>query len=119
MSRGSTRRLASFSILLALAAACARVTRLRPGHGDVVGGPVGVAGAGLVADGPVLGQPGADADLDTLLTAGAITANGQPAASLTAAATAAGAAAPISGGGNSGGATGGTGGTGGTGTTTK
>jgi hypothetical protein len=65
------------------------------------------------------GQPGADADLDTLLTAGAITANGQPTAALTAAATAAGAAAPISGGGNGGGATGGTGGTGGTGTTTK
>ncbi|NML97845.1 carboxypeptidase regulatory-like domain-containing protein [Paraburkholderia sp. RP-4-7] len=65
------------------------------------------------------GQPGADADLDTLLTAGAITANGQPTAALTAAATTAGAAAPISGGGNGGGATGGTGGTGGTGTTTK
>ncbi|NPT40360.1 carboxypeptidase regulatory-like domain-containing protein [Paraburkholderia sp. 1N] len=65
------------------------------------------------------GQAGADADLDTLLTAGAITANGQPAASLTAAATAAGAAAPISGGGNGSGATGGTGGTGGTGTTTQ
>ncbi|MCX4175792.1 MULTISPECIES: carboxypeptidase regulatory-like domain-containing protein [Paraburkholderia] len=65
------------------------------------------------------GQPGADADLDTLQTAGAITANGQPAASLTAAAIAAGAAAPISGGGSGGGATGGTGGTGGTGTTTK
>ena len=65
------------------------------------------------------GQPGADADLDTLQTAGAITANGQPSSSLTAAATAAGAAAPISGGGSSGGATGGTGGTGGTGTTTK
>ncbi|MFP3564955.1 carboxypeptidase regulatory-like domain-containing protein [Paraburkholderia sp. SIMBA_030] len=65
------------------------------------------------------GQPGPDADLDTLQTAGAITANGQPAASLTTAATAAGAAAPISGGGNGGGATGGTGGTGGTGTNTK
>jgi len=65
------------------------------------------------------GQPGADADLDTLQTAGAISANGQPAASLAAAAIAAGAAAPISGGGGGGGATGGTGGTGGTGTTTK
>lgn len=60
------------------------------------------------------GQPGADADLDTLQTVGAITANGQPAASLAAAAHAAGAAAPITGG-----ATGGTGGTSGTGTTTK
>ncbi|OAJ59427.1 hypothetical protein A6V36_27690 [Paraburkholderia ginsengiterrae] len=65
------------------------------------------------------GQPGADADLDTLLAAGAITSNGQPVASLTAAATAAGAAAPISSGGTGGGATGGTGGTGGTGTTAK
>ena len=65
------------------------------------------------------GQAGADADLDALLAAGAITSDGQPAASLTAAVTAAGAAAPISGGSNSGGATGGTGGTGGTGTTTK
>jgi hypothetical protein len=65
------------------------------------------------------GQPGADADLDTLLTAGAITSNGQPAAVLTAAATAAGAAAPISGGGSGGGATGGTGGSGGTGTPIK
>ncbi|MFM0228070.1 carboxypeptidase regulatory-like domain-containing protein [Paraburkholderia dipogonis] len=65
------------------------------------------------------GQPGADADLDSLQTAGAIAANGQPVASLTAAAIAAGAAAPISGGGNGGGATGGTGGTGGTGTTAK
>ncbi|MFM0737921.1 carboxypeptidase regulatory-like domain-containing protein [Paraburkholderia xenovorans] len=53
------------------------------------------------------GSPGADADLDTLLAAGAITSNGQPAASLTAAAAAAGAAAPISSGSN--GATGGTG----------
>jgi hypothetical protein len=65
------------------------------------------------------GTPGADADLDTLLTAGAITSNGQPAATLAAAAQAAGAAAPISGGGNGGTPTGGTGGTGGTGTTTK
>ncbi|MFM0305410.1 carboxypeptidase regulatory-like domain-containing protein [Paraburkholderia sediminicola] len=56
------------------------------------------------------GAPGADADLDNLLTAGAITSTGQPAASLAAAAQAAGAAAPISGGG--GGATGGSGGTG-------
>ncbi|MDI7066956.1 hypothetical protein QMO17_37665, partial [Klebsiella pneumoniae] len=44
------------------------------------------------------GAPGADADLDTLLKAGAITSNAQPAASLSSAATAAGAAAPISGG---------------------
>jgi hypothetical protein len=58
------------------------------------------------------GAPGADADLDTLLAAGA-------AASLSSAATAAGAAAPISGGSGSNGSTGGTGGTGGTGTTTK
>lgn len=65
------------------------------------------------------GAPGADADLDTLLKAGAITSNGQPAASLSSAATAAGAAAPISGGSGSNGSTGGTGGTGGTGTTTK
>lgn len=64
------------------------------------------------------GQPGADSDLDTLLAVGAITSDGQPAASLAAAAVAAGAASPISGNGNSG-ATGGTGGTGGTGTTTK
>ncbi|NPT56837.1 carboxypeptidase regulatory-like domain-containing protein [Paraburkholderia elongata] len=63
------------------------------------------------------GQPGADADLDTLQTAGAITSTGQPAASLTAAATAAGTAAPISGGGT-GTPTGGTGGTGGSGTGT-
>ncbi|RDK02776.1 carboxypeptidase regulatory-like domain-containing protein [Paraburkholderia lacunae] len=63
------------------------------------------------------GQPGADADLETLLTAGAITSDGQPAPSLASAAVAAGNAAPISGG--SGGATGGTGGSGGTGTTTK
>lgn len=53
------------------------------------------------------GTPGADADLDTLLTAGAITSNGQPAPSLAAAAQAAGATAPI--GRGSGGATGGTG----------
>ncbi|WP_168787593.1 carboxypeptidase regulatory-like domain-containing protein [Paraburkholderia aromaticivorans] len=65
------------------------------------------------------GQPGADADLDALKTAGAITANGQPAASLITAVTAAGKAAPISGGNNGGGTTGGTGGSGGTGTTTK
>lgn len=63
------------------------------------------------------GAPGADADLDTLLAAGAITSNGQPAASLAAAAQAAGAAAPIGSGSN--GSTGGTGGSGGTGTTTK
>jgi hypothetical protein len=63
------------------------------------------------------GTAGADADLDGLLAAGAITSNGQPAASLAAAAQQAGAAAPISGGGGT--PTGGTGGTGGTGTTTK
>jgi hypothetical protein len=63
------------------------------------------------------GAPGADADLDTLQSAGAISSNGQPAASLVEAAVAAGAAAPISSGSN--GATGGTGGSGGTGTTTK
>jgi hypothetical protein len=39
------------------------------------------------------GTAGADSDLDTLLAAGAITSNGQPAATLTSAATAAGAAA--------------------------
>ena len=61
------------------------------------------------------GQPGADADLDTLLAAGAITSDGQPAASLVAAAVAAGAASPISGGASAGA----TGGTGGTGTATK
>ncbi|SDG19134.1 hypothetical protein [Paraburkholderia phenazinium] len=60
------------------------------------------------------GQPGADADLDSLLTAGAITSAGQPAAALLAAALAAGTAAPISGGGVT--PTGGTGGTGGTST---
>lgn len=53
------------------------------------------------------GAPGADADLDTLLAAGAITSDGQPAASLAAAALAAGASAPLSSGNN--GATGGTG----------
>jgi hypothetical protein len=58
------------------------------------------------------GTPGADADLDTLQAAGAITSNGQPAASLAAAAQAAGAAAPIASGSN--GSTGGTGGSGGT-----
>lgn len=63
------------------------------------------------------GAPGADADLDTLLTAGAILSNGQPAASLVTAALAAGAASPIPSGSN--GATGGTGGSAGTGTTTK
>lgn len=57
------------------------------------------------------GQPGADADLDTLMQAGAITSNGLPAASLVTAVVQAGAAAPISGG--SGSVTGGTGGTGG------
>jgi hypothetical protein len=63
------------------------------------------------------GAPGADADLDTLLAAGAITSNGQPAPSLAAAAQAAGAAAPISSGSN--GSTGGSGGSGGSGTGTK
>ncbi|ABE33201.1 hypothetical protein DR64_5124 [Paraburkholderia xenovorans LB400] len=58
------------------------------------------------------GQP-PDIDLDSLQTAGAITASGQPAPSLTTAVVGAGAAAPISGGGNGGGATGGTGGSGG------
>ena len=61
------------------------------------------------------GQPGADADLDALQTAGAITSNGQPAASLTSAAVAAGAAAgspASSGASGTGSATGGTGGTG-------
>jgi len=57
------------------------------------------------------GQPGADADLDALLAAGAITSDGQPAASLGSAAVTAGAAAPISAGG-SGTSTGGTGGSG-------
>ena len=65
------------------------------------------------------GAPGADADLDTLLAAGAITSNGQPAASLASAAQAAGAAAPIGSGSGGSGATGGTGGTGGSGTSTK
>lgn len=63
------------------------------------------------------GQPGADADLDALLTAGAITSNGQPTAALASAALAAGAAAPISGTGGSSAPTGGTGGTGGAGGT--
>lgn len=63
------------------------------------------------------GTPGADADLDALLAAGAILSNGQPAASLVAAALAAGAAAPIPSG--SSGATGGTGGSAGTGTSAK
>jgi hypothetical protein len=61
------------------------------------------------------GQPGADADLETLRAAGAITSDGQPAASLAAAAVSAGAASPIAGSGSNGA----TGGTGGTGTTTK
>ncbi|WP_454873204.1 carboxypeptidase regulatory-like domain-containing protein [Paraburkholderia xenovorans] len=61
------------------------------------------------------GQPGADSDLDALLAAGAITSDGQPVASLAAAAVSAGAASPLPGN-ASGGATGGTGGTG---TTTK
>ncbi|WP_205192890.1 carboxypeptidase regulatory-like domain-containing protein [Burkholderia sp. Ax-1724] len=65
------------------------------------------------------GSAGADSDLDTLQTAGAITSNGQPAAALAAAALAAGQAAPISGGGTGGNPTGGTGGSGGTGTSTK
>jgi hypothetical protein len=60
------------------------------------------------------GTAGADSDLDTLQAAGAITSDGQPAASLAAAALAAGQAAPISS--SSSGATGGTGGSGGTGT---
>ncbi|ANB77114.1 hypothetical protein AYM40_33930 [Paraburkholderia phytofirmans OLGA172] len=60
------------------------------------------------------GTPGADADLDTLLTAGAILSNGQPKASLASAAQAAGAAAPISSG-----SSGPTGGTGGSGTATR
>jgi hypothetical protein len=56
------------------------------------------------------GTNGPDSDLDALLAAGAITSNGQPAASLVTAAVAAGAAAPISGGSaGGGGATGGTG----------
>lgn len=64
------------------------------------------------------GQPGQDADLDSLQTAGAVTSDGQPAASLSSATLAAGQAAPISGGGggNPTGGTGGTGGAGGTGT---
>ncbi|MGF6773716.1 hypothetical protein P3T18_006230 [Paraburkholderia sp. GAS199] len=63
------------------------------------------------------GTAGADADLETLLAAGAITSDGQPAPALAAAALAAGAASPISSGSN--GSTGGTGGTGGSGTVTK
>ncbi|NPT57878.1 carboxypeptidase regulatory-like domain-containing protein [Paraburkholderia elongata] len=63
------------------------------------------------------GTPGADADLDALLTAGAILSNGQPVASLVSAALAAGAAAPIPSG--SSGATGGTGGSAGTGSSAK
>ena len=46
------------------------------------------------------GTSGADSDLDTLQAAGAITSDGQPAATLSAAATTAGAAAPISAGGS-------------------
>lgn len=65
------------------------------------------------------GTPGADADLDTLLTVGAITSNGQPTDSLASAAVAAGQAAPISSGGGGTVVTGGTGGTGGSGLTTK
>jgi hypothetical protein len=56
------------------------------------------------------GQPGTDADLNALAAAGAISSNGQPAASLAAAVLAAGQASPINGGGGS--STGGTGGTG-------
>jgi hypothetical protein len=65
------------------------------------------------------GQPGADSDLDTLQTAGAILSNGQPASKLSSAAVSAGASSPL-GSGSSGGTTGSgsaTGGTGGTGTT--
>ena len=65
------------------------------------------------------GQAGADSDLDTLQTKGAITSSGQPAPSLSSAAVSAGASAPL-GSGSSGGTTGSgsaTGGTGGTGTT--
>jgi hypothetical protein len=58
------------------------------------------------------GQPGADADLDTLLALGAIGSDGQPSASLVAAAFAAGAAAA-----NPSGGTGSTQPTGGTGST--
>ncbi|CAE6735173.1 carboxypeptidase regulatory-like domain-containing protein [Paraburkholderia domus] len=61
------------------------------------------------------GQPGADADLDALMSAGAIGSDGQPVASLTTAAQAAGAVAAGGAGSTSGsaGPTGGTGGTGG------
>jgi hypothetical protein len=64
------------------------------------------------------GQPGADADLDSLSAAGAITSNGQPAASLVTSVLAGGQASPINGGGSSNptGGTGGTTGTTGTGT---
>ena len=55
------------------------------------------------------GTNGPDSDLDALLAAGAITSNGQPSASLVAAAVAAGAASPISSGNAGGSATGGTG----------
>jgi hypothetical protein len=58
------------------------------------------------------GQSGADSDLDSLQAAGAITSDGQPAATLSSAAVTSGASAPISAGGGSGTATGGTGGTG-------
>jgi hypothetical protein len=60
------------------------------------------------------GQPGQDADLDALLTAGAITSTGQPVASLSNAALAAGQANPLSGGGSGTTPTGGTGGSGST-----
>jgi hypothetical protein len=63
------------------------------------------------------GQAGADSDLDALEAAGAITSDGQPSASLVAAAYAAGAAAPISS--SSNGASGGTGGSTGSGTVTQ
>lgn len=63
------------------------------------------------------GQPGADADLDKLLSVGAIGSDGQPVASLTAAAQAAGAVAAGSAGSTSG-STAPTGGTGGSGTST-
>ncbi|OLL27316.1 hypothetical protein BTH42_33430 [Burkholderia sp. SRS-W-2-2016] len=63
------------------------------------------------------GTAGADADLDTLLKAGAISSDGQPAAALAAAAVAAGQEAPL--GSGSSGSTGGTGGSGGTGTSAK
>jgi hypothetical protein len=63
------------------------------------------------------GQPGADADLDALLAAGAIGSNGQPSTALVNAAIAAGAAVgnpSSSGSSGTGAATGGTGGTSGT-----